>query len=345
MSIYRGLSISLYFCLIVLVLLSAWVAVGCIKHVGHVEKYAINGLDADPRQKRTYIGAVSADPQLQNADVTVRTLQNTVHCSGTMSLRSDNASKDGDAASSSGPDSVKDDELLGTGTLSCRDGKRLTLQWKPLAPGLGIIRGQFPNGRLIWLTYGHETLAEAKTAITKYFGGKKPEDSGKKPGGPDAPKTPEGEKPPTDSGKDESKKEKEPRWNANGTGFFVTDDGLLITNHHVVDGAVRVGVEDTITRKTYEAEVLAVDKENDLAVVKINAKTRALPLGDSGEVRKGHEVLALGYPVMQALGKEQKPTFGRINSLTGMRNDVTRFQSNATIHGGNSGGPDRKSVV
>lgn len=133
---------------------------------------------------------------------------------------------------------------------------------------------------------------------------------------------------------------REPQLKGFGTGFFVTDNGLLVTNYHVIDGADLAAVFDTIHDEVYETEILAVDAQNDLAVLQVKGiKTRGLTLGESSPVRRGDEVVALGYPVVQLQGSEQKASFGRINSLTGIRNDGRFFQMDVGLLPGNSGGP------
>lgn len=292
---------------------------GCArKQILHDDKYSVYGLDPDPLRTVDYIGAVADDPSAKGAEITVRTFHNTVYCKGRLS-----------------PAEPGKSPLTGTGSLTCGDGRKAEFRWTALSAATGVARGEFSDGRGLVFSYGFASPAESTAAIKSHF---KADDAGKgpekaEPGEGGNPATP-GDKPKTAPGK-----KGEPDWNGNGTGFFISDDGLLVTNYHVVQGAVRIGVEDTIARKEYGAEIIVVDKENDLAVLKINARSRALPIGDSEAVRKGQEVVALGYPMMGTLGKEQKATFGRINSLSGIKGDIRLFQTDAPIQGGNSGGP------
>jgi S1-C subfamily serine protease len=126
---------------------------------------------------------------------------------------------------------------------------------------------------------------------------------------------------------------------ATGTGFFVTNDGVLVTNHHVVDGAKEVNVLQTVEKRLYPASILAVDPVNDVAILKIDAKTNAAPLATTCNVAKGHEVLTLGYPLVMLEGQEQKATFGRVNALSGPKDDLRLVQIDVPIQPGNSGGP------
>jgi S1-C subfamily serine protease len=96
-----------------------------------------------------------------------------------------------------------------------------------------------------------------------------------------------------------------------------------------------------------EAQVVQTDPANDIALLKIDAKTAAIPMSETGQLRRGDEVLTLGYPLVVIQGQEQKATFGRINSLTGLRDDARLIQIDVPIQPGNSGGPllDRKGQV
>lgn len=124
-----------------------------------------------------------------------------------------------------------------------------------------------------------------------------------------------------------------------GTGFFVTSDGVLVTNFHVIDGAKEITVIDTATKKEFVASTLTVDSVNDVAILKIDAQSSAVPLAGSCNVAKGDEVLTLGYPLVALQGQEQKATFGRVNSLTGIKDDLRLVQIDVPVQPGNSGGP------
>ncbi|MEX0650897.1 MAG: trypsin-like peptidase domain-containing protein, partial [Actinomycetota bacterium] len=100
-----------------------------------------------------------------------------------------------------------------------------------------------------------------------------------------------------------------------GTGFIVRADGVIVTNCHVVEGSSRLTVflsdED---RTEYEARLIGADCLNDLAVLDIDEQgLPTVPLGDSGGLRLGQRVVALGY----ALGLEGGPTVtsGIVSSL------------------------------
>ncbi len=128
-----------------------------------------------------------------------------------------------------------------------------------------------------------------------------------------------------------------------GSGFVIRDDGLILTNAHVVSGrAPRVQV--TMPDKTrYTAEILDKDTNNDLALIKINPKKPLvqLALGDSSNLKVGQKVLAIGNP----FGLEGTLTTGIVSSLGRTIADENgrelegMIQTDAAINPGNSGGP------
>jgi Do/DeqQ family serine protease len=124
-----------------------------------------------------------------------------------------------------------------------------------------------------------------------------------------------------------------------GSGVIVTQDGYLLTNHHVIDGAEKIRVEMT-DKHSYEAKVVGSDPASDLAVLKINARNLpVLPLGDSDKARVGDVVLAIGNP----MGVGQTVTMGIISAkgrATGIGDGSFEdfIQTDAPINQGNSGG-------
>ena len=140
---------------------------------------------------------------------------------------------------------------------------------------------------------------------------------------------------------------------ATGSGVIVDPNGYIITNNHVVEGARRVQVRlspdavgaepgSSIVRTggaLVGAQVLGVDKETDLAVLKINRKDLpALELGDSDEVFQGQLVFAFGSP----LGLTGSVSFGVVSTVARQMekdNPMIYIQSDVAINPGNSGGP------
>ena len=124
-----------------------------------------------------------------------------------------------------------------------------------------------------------------------------------------------------------------------GSGVIINADGYILTNHHVVDGAVEIKVELTDNR-TFTARLVGSDAPSDLAVLKIEASgLPTVPVGDSDKVRVGDVVLALGNP----MGIGQTVTSGIVSAkgrATGLSDGSFEdfLQTDAAINRGNSGG-------
>lgn len=138
-------------------------------------------------------------------------------------------------------------------------------------------------------------------------------------------------------------RQQEQRSTVMGTGFFISSDGYILTNNHLVENAVQVKVV-TIQGDDYVAKVIGTDPRSDLALVKVMGKNFPVAvLGDSAAARVGEWVLAIGNP----LGMEHTVTSGIISAkgrqLGGTGADVPQFedyiQTDAAINRGNSGGP------
>ena len=128
-----------------------------------------------------------------------------------------------------------------------------------------------------------------------------------------------------------------------GSGFVYDDEGHVITNQHVVDGAQSVSVEFS-DGSTYDAEVVGSDPSTDIAVLKVDAPASVLEplvLGDSDAVDVGDGVVAIGSP----FGLEQTVTTGIVSALHRQITSPNNFaiddaiQTDAAINHGNSGGP------
>src|SRR5579875_1290988 len=127
-----------------------------------------------------------------------------------------------------------------------------------------------------------------------------------------------------------------------GSGFLIEDNGFILTNYHVISGSSRIQV--TLSNQTqYYAKALDTDRSDDLALIKIEPKTRFsyLKLGDSDHLQVGQKVLAIGNP----FGLEGTLTVGVVSSIgrsIDSENDQRlqgMIQTDAAINGGNSGGP------
>jgi serine protease Do len=126
---------------------------------------------------------------------------------------------------------------------------------------------------------------------------------------------------------------------AAGSGFIIREDGYIVTNAHVVEGADRIRVKLS-TGKRHDAKLIGQDDRVDLALIKIDATGLPVaPLGDSNQLRVGEFVVALGHP----FGLEQTVSFG-IVSRKGTPIQVASpgfdfIQTDAAVNPGNSGGP------
>lgn len=133
-----------------------------------------------------------------------------------------------------------------------------------------------------------------------------------------------------------------------GSGFIVRADGVIVTNAHVIGGANKVSVA-LRDGTTYDAKVVGVDENNDLAVVKIAAtKLPLAPLGSSSDLLVGEWTIAIGNPFGFVLGNSEPSVSVGVVSAVG-RNLAGRgegggvyvdmIQTDAAINPGNSGGP------
>jgi serine protease Do len=124
-----------------------------------------------------------------------------------------------------------------------------------------------------------------------------------------------------------------------GSGVIVTNDGYILTNHHVIDGASKINVELS-DRRVMEAKLIGQDPPSDLAVIKVDgANLPVVAIGDSNAMRVGDLVLAVGNP----LGVGQTVTMGIVSAkgrATGLGNGSYEdfLQTDAPINQGNSGG-------
>ena len=139
-------------------------------------------------------------------------------------------------------------------------------------------------------------------------------------------------------GQDRDPSERGPHRGGMGSGVIISDDGYVITNNHVVEGAkeVQVTLPD---KREFTGKIVGADPKTDLAVVKIDAKNLPfVPWGDSAKLQVGEYVLAVGNP----FGLNSTVTLGIVSALGRGRMGITQYedfiQTDAAINPGNSGG-------
>lgn len=123
-----------------------------------------------------------------------------------------------------------------------------------------------------------------------------------------------------------------------GTGFFVTADGYFLTCFHVIDGAQRIALRSA-DGSMFDAEIVVVDRPNDLAVLKAQGKFSALPIGDAASVKRGADVLAVGFSNLGKQNAEPRRMQGVISRLSGRSDNAAAFQITVSVPAGNCGAP------
>ncbi len=132
-----------------------------------------------------------------------------------------------------------------------------------------------------------------------------------------------------------------------GSGFFISMNGLILTNQHVVgtcaDLKLRLGRE-----AIGPATIVATDPTHDLALLKSSTAPPSRAIFRMGkDIRPGDDVVAVGYPLRGLLSSEANVATGTISANAGLRDDPSYFQISAPVQPGNSGGPllDRSGHV
>jgi S1-C subfamily serine protease len=123
---------------------------------------------------------------------------------------------------------------------------------------------------------------------------------------------------------------------ATGTGFFITDDGYLISNYHVVKDATQVRL--LTSAGLIDTRVIQVDAANDLALLKADGRFAPLPVTSSRLVELGSTVATVGFPDIGLQGFAPKFARGEIASLSGAADDARYFQISVPVQPGSSGG-------
>lgn len=130
-----------------------------------------------------------------------------------------------------------------------------------------------------------------------------------------------------------------PRTTFSGTGFFLGTGGFVLTNQHVVarcqDATIR-----QFDGSVAPATILASDAANDLAILKSAAKPNSFARFRGGpDVRRGDDVVAVGFPMSDVLSSGGAVTNGTVSALSGPKDDSRLLQISVPIQAGNSGGP------
>ena len=149
--------------------------------------------------------------------------------------------------------------------------------------------------------------------------------------------------PTTDANIEASGAAKGSKWSGSG---FAIGNNCIVTNHHVIDGAKTIkikGVKGNFDIQ-YQAEVIASDRNNDLALLKITDSQFAgfanIPYAAKTTLSDvGEDIFVLGYPLTSTMGEEIKLTTGIISSRSGFQGDIASYQISAPVQPGNSGGP------
>jgi len=124
---------------------------------------------------------------------------------------------------------------------------------------------------------------------------------------------------------------------ASGSGFFVSNTGHIITNHHVIDECKAVKVN--FKGDEIEAKILAIDKTNDLAILKANINPSKVFAISNEDVSLLQDIIVAGFPLGKRVSAAIKTHKGSVSALAGFGDNYSNFQTDATINQGNSGGP------
>ena len=130
---------------------------------------------------------------------------------------------------------------------------------------------------------------------------------------------------------------------ASGSGFFVSEQGHILTNAHVVKQCKKI----TIYPAKKAARVVAQDTDNDLALLQTSLKPDAVAAFSDRAVQLGEEVTVAGYPYRGEISSSLNVTQGSVSNLAGIKNDQRLIQISAPVQAGNSGGPliDKRGAI
>ena len=124
---------------------------------------------------------------------------------------------------------------------------------------------------------------------------------------------------------------------ASGTGFYVSEDGHIITNHHVIDGCIDIKVQSQ--GELIPTIRLAEDKQNDLALLKVSQEPQYVFALSNDSPYPLQEIVVAGFPFGDRYSSTLKFTKGIVSSLAGLGDNYSEIQIDAALQQGNSGGP------
>ena len=124
---------------------------------------------------------------------------------------------------------------------------------------------------------------------------------------------------------------------ASGTGFYVSEQGHVITNHHVIDGCKDIKVHSK--GEVLKTLKIAADRQNDLALLKVSHKPSHVFALSSDSPYPLQDIVVAGFPFGDRVSSSLKFTKGIVSSLSGIGNNYSEIQIDAAIQPGNSGGP------
>ena len=132
---------------------------------------------------------------------------------------------------------------------------------------------------------------------------------------------------------------------SSGTGFFVSTNGHMVTNNHVIESCDTVKAH--YKGRELEANVLFVDRTNDLAIIKANIKPNKVFAVSNEDVSLLEDIIVAGYPLGKNISASIKTFKGSVTALAGFGDNYSNFQIDASLTSGNSGGPivDQKGNV
>jgi uncharacterized protein len=119
-----------------------------------------------------------------------------------------------------------------------------------------------------------------------------------------------------------------------GTGFFVSSDGHILTNHHVVKSCAKVQA-----RGYGRLQLIAQDQRNDLALLKTGSPPKEVSVFRERSIKHGNTVFAAGFPLQNTLAEAMNFTEGTVSAMAGLKGDSRFIQITAPVQKGNSGGP------